>query len=212
MVAIPTSSSASVTTMIRRKTKFAVKKTATVRRQSDFGFHHSKKLWDGRPGTPTILCLGCGVGSDVDQLCAAGFRVAGIDNGKRAAAWTMHQNGPSFFRANGQHMPFEDETFDFAYCGCVFPHVGVEGVTYNVTEDYYEQRLALAKEMVRVVKKRGPSVVIQTGIFLLISFTATGAGDSPHGARAALIPFCYPPRIMSACLAKQAAGNLNRCP
>jgi hypothetical protein len=43
--------------------------------------------------------------------------------------------------------------FDFAYCGCVFPHVGVEGVTYNVTEDYYEQRLALAKEMVRVVKK-----------------------------------------------------------
>lgn len=114
-----------------------------------------KKLWSERPGTPKILSLGCGVGSDVDQLCAAGFRAVGIDNGKRAAAWLMHRNGPDFFRANGQHMPFEDETFDFVYCGCVFPHVGVQGMTYNVTGDYYEQRLALAKEMVRVVKKGG---------------------------------------------------------
>jgi SAM-dependent methyltransferase len=114
-----------------------------------------KKLWDGRPGTLTILSLGCGVGADVDQLCSAGFRAVGIDNGKRAAAWIMHRPGTRFFRANGQHMPFEDETFDFAYCGCVFPHVGVQGITYNVTQDYYEQRLALAMEMVRVVKKGG---------------------------------------------------------
>jgi len=114
-----------------------------------------KELWGKRPGAPTVLSLGCGVGSDVDQLCAAGFRAVGIDNGKRAAAWTEQRNRPAFFRANGQYMPFEDETFDFVYCGCVFPHVGVQGMTYNVTEDYYKQRLALAKEMVRVVKKGG---------------------------------------------------------
>ncbi len=104
----------------------------------------------------TILSLGCGVGADVDALTEAGFRAVGIDNGKRSAQWLARRRYPErLIAGNGKHMPFPDSTFDAVFCGCVFPHVGVEGVTFNTTPDFYEQRLALAGEVARVLKPGG---------------------------------------------------------
>lgn len=112
-----------------------------------------RKLFIGRRAR--VLSLGCGVGADVDALCDAGFDAYGIDNGVRSSQWKRRGHPERLIMANGKHMPFPDETFDCVFCGCVFPHVGVHGETYKVVDDYHEQRLALASEMVRVLKPGG---------------------------------------------------------
>lgn len=103
-----------------------------------------------------ILSLGCGVGADVDALADAGWDAYGLDNGKRHSHWAARRKQPQrLFQANGKHMPFAGETFDIVYCGCVFPHVGVIGTTFETTPDFWQQRSALAGEVARVLKPAG---------------------------------------------------------
>jgi SAM-dependent methyltransferase len=104
---------------------------------------------------PRLLSLGCGVGADVEALCDAGFDAYGIDNGVRSNIWKRRKYPERLVMANGKHMPFADRTFDCVFCGCVFPHVGVQGSSYKVTPDYHEQRLELASEMSRVLRPGG---------------------------------------------------------
>lgn len=114
-----------------------------------------KQATQGVAGRPKILSMGCGAGVEVDVLCDAGFDCIGIDNGNRARVWDRRKHTGSLLMANGMHLPFADATFDIAFCGCVFPHVGVEGDSFKVTDHCYQDRLAIAKEMTRVVKPRG---------------------------------------------------------
>lgn len=115
------------------------------------------RIWPGAGASaaPRVLSLGCGVGTDVEALCEAGYDAYGIDNGKRSAEWKRRKFPERLFMANGAHMPFPSETFDAVFCGCVFPHVGVQGFSYAVTPDYHEQRLELARGIVRVLKPDG---------------------------------------------------------
>ena len=106
-----------------------------------------------------ILAVGCGIGREVDMLCDAGFDCVGIDNGNRAKIWPNRKYSNRFLMANGMHMPFSDKSFDVVFCGCVFPHVGVNGDSVNVTDDYFDDRKKLAAEMCRVVKADGEIVV-----------------------------------------------------
>ena len=109
---------------------------------------------------PRVLSVGCGIGIDVDLLAHAGFDVAGIDCGTRCRAWVERIEQHRLCHANGKHLPFENNQFDIVYTGCVFPHVGVNGDSREVLSDYYAQRLAIAKEMSRVLHPDG---------FLLVS-------------------------------------------
>lgn len=106
-------------------------------------------------GRPRILSLGCGAGMEVDALRDAGFDAVGIDNGNRTRVWGRRSHPDALVMANGMHLPFADATFDIAFCGCVFPHVGVDGDSFKVTDKHYEDRLAIAREMTRVVKPGG---------------------------------------------------------
>jgi SAM-dependent methyltransferase len=112
-----------------------------------------RRLFPGQ--APRILSLGCGVGADVETLCDAGFDAYGVDNGVRSGTWKRRTCTDRLVMANGKRMPFADETFDCVFCGCVFPHVGVEGASFQVTPDYQEQRQQLAAEMARVLKPGG---------------------------------------------------------
>lgn len=108
---------------------------------------------------PKLLSLGCGVGMDVDMLAAAGFDVYGIDCGNRSNAWPRRQHRDRLYLANGKNLPFADGSFDMVYCGCVFPHVGVEGDSNIVRADGWEERARIASEMTRVLKPGGRVLV-----------------------------------------------------
>jgi len=108
---------------------------------------------------PRVLSMGCGTGVDVDIMTAAGFGPVGIDCGNRSKVWPRRKEQDRLLLANGKHLPFPDESFDVAFCGCVFPHVGVVGDSYTVTDTYHEDRVQLAAEMSRVVRPGGKIIV-----------------------------------------------------
>lgn len=112
-------------------------------------------LWPESKTAPAILSLGCGVGTDVDELCAAGFNAMGVDCGKRSSIWPTRQFPERLVMANVGNLPFADASFDFIISGCFFPHVGVDGASYDVVPDYYALRLKLAREITRVLKPGG---------------------------------------------------------
>ncbi len=108
---------------------------------------------------PRVLSLGCGTGVDIDRLSRRGFDIVGIDCGNRTSVWPRREQRERLCLANGMHLPFETGSFDAVYCGCVFPHVGVDGDSHHVTADYHEQRAAIAREMGRVLKRGGHAIV-----------------------------------------------------
>lgn len=106
-----------------------------------------------------LLAIGCGIGREVDMLCDEGLDCIGIDNGNRSKIWPKRKYKNRFIMANGMHLPFEDNSFDVVFCGCVFPHVGVIGDSVNVKDSYMEERAQLASEMARVLKPGGEIVL-----------------------------------------------------
>ncbi len=114
-----------------------------------------KRLFADLGRRPRILAVGCGTGVEVDKLHEAGFDAVGIEIGDRTRSWPRRQARDWLMLANGMHMPFADDSFDAVFCGCVFPHLGVVGDSFVVTERYREDRLAMAREMVRVARPGG---------------------------------------------------------
>lgn len=108
---------------------------------------------------PRLLSLGCGVGIDVDLLSASGFDTYGIDCGNRTKDWPKRHNHSRLYLANGKNLPFEDQSFDMVFCGCVFPHVGVIGDSNQVAPNCWHERLSIAREMSRVLKPGGKILV-----------------------------------------------------
>jgi SAM-dependent methyltransferase len=117
------------------------------------------RLFGHRNEPVRLLSLGCGTGVDVDMLSAAGYEIAGIDCGKRSDVWPRRRFASRLHLANGKHLPFEDGTFDLAYCGCVFPHVGTIGESHKLAPNFREERSAMACEMCRVLKRGGRVLV-----------------------------------------------------
>jgi len=118
-----------------------------------------QRLWPEPDRPPRLLSVGCGSGLDVDLLSEHGFDVMGIDPGNRSCLWRQRKQQSRLLLANGMHMPFADNSFDAAFCGCVFPHVGVIGDSNQVREDVFQQRTELAREMVRVLRPGGRIIV-----------------------------------------------------
>lgn len=108
---------------------------------------------------PRVLSMGCGTGVDVDIMVDQGFGAVGVDCGNRTKVWPRRKQQDRLFLANGKNLPLQNESFDVAFCGCVFPHVGVVGDSYTVSPTYHEDRLQLAKEMTRVVRPGGKIIV-----------------------------------------------------
>lgn len=118
-----------------------------------------RRMWPNGPKRPRLLSVGCGTGVDVDMLCDEGFDSVGIDCGNRTSVWPRRTHGEQLLLANGKHLPFDDASFDAAFCGCVFPHVGVVGDSNITAPDVEEQRRELAREMVRVLRPGGYVIV-----------------------------------------------------
>jgi SAM-dependent methyltransferase len=108
---------------------------------------------------PRVLSLGCGTGVDIDLLAESGFDIVGVDCGNRSAVWPRRTQRQRLYLANGKHLPFPAASFDAVYCGCVFPHIGVEGDSTTVRPDYLAQRLQVAREIARVLRPGGHVMV-----------------------------------------------------
>jgi len=117
------------------------------------------KIWPDSTSSKRLLSVGCGTGVDIDLLTDDGYNSIGIDNGNRTNVWPRRSYHERLVMANGLHLPFDDESFDAVYCGCVFPHVGVIGDSFIVSDTYHEDRLDLAREMTRVLKPKGRIIV-----------------------------------------------------
>lgn len=104
----------------------------------------------------TILDVGCGVGMYVDLLCGAGYDAWGVDSGRhRPDLWSRRKNAKKLVLAEGDAMPFPDNTFDFLFCAGVIEHVGCDGDARTPSPGYEEARFKFARDNVRVVKKDG---------------------------------------------------------
>ncbi|HEY8154241.1 MAG TPA: class I SAM-dependent methyltransferase [Myxococcota bacterium] len=108
---------------------------------------------------PRVLSVGCGTGVDVEILAGAGFDAVGLDCGHRCEAWTRRACSDRLLLARGERAPFRQGLFDAVIMGCVFPHVGVEGDSFEVRPDFRTQRLELAREIARLLKPEGHLLV-----------------------------------------------------
>ena len=129
---------------------------------------------------PRVLSLGCGTGVDIDRLAEHGFDVVGIDCGNRTGVWPRRAHRDRLCLANGKHLPFEDASFDAVYCGCVFPHVGVEGDSNRVRPDYQEERRAIALQMGRVLKPGGHMMVSSPNRLFPLDIFHGRSPDQPY--------------------------------
>jgi SAM-dependent methyltransferase len=117
------------------------------------------KLHAGAAGEARVLSVGCGVGTDVDALCARGFDAYGIDPGNRSAYWSRRAFRDRLAFGDSKHLPFSDASFDFAFMNCVLTHVGVVGDSYEMKADYDAERRRAVGEVIRVVKNGGHVLV-----------------------------------------------------
>ena len=155
----------------------ACEEESTAYTVTNYWIPQLRRLTEGQ-GRPRVLAVGCGAGVEVDLLNRAGFDCFGIDCGQRTQAWPRRESQDALFLANGMNLPFKDESFDVAFCGCVFPHVGVQGDTFKVTTVYDADRRRLAREMVRVVKPRGHIIVTSPNrLFPLDLFHGRASGN-----------------------------------
>lgn len=134
----------------------------------------------GANGHRRVLSLGCGTGVDIDLLTSSGIDVVGIDCGNRTAVWPRREQKDRFVLANGKHLPFDPNTFDAVYCGCVFPHVGVEGDSTRVRPCYWTERLAIAREITRVLRPGGHVMVSSPNRLFPLDLFHGRAPDQPY--------------------------------
>jgi ubiquinone/menaquinone biosynthesis C-methylase UbiE len=85
----------------------------------------------GRTVTPgqRILDFGCGAGPMLRRFVehAEKGEVWGVDINSDHMHWCMQNLSPPFrfaITSTSAHLPFEDNYFDFIYCGSVFSHIG----------------------------------------------------------------------------------------
>jgi ubiquinone/menaquinone biosynthesis C-methylase UbiE len=103
-----------------------------------------------QPDTMSLLDVGCGIGN-IHGLFRGKFRkVAGVDVSAESLRVAAQEFGEFDYQLyDGQHLPFEDGSFDMVMAICVFHHV---------PPDQWPQ---VAREMIRVARDGGLILVVE---------------------------------------------------
>ena len=114
------------------------------------------------PQNAKILDIGCGCGIYAILLAESSFNTVGIDVSdekiKMATIWSKDKKLVSiqFLKADGERMPFKDNTFDFIVCSEVFEHLG--------------NPFRGMQEFTRVLKRSGLGIISMPNLFSLEFF------------------------------------------
>ncbi len=98
-----------------------------------------------------VLEIGCGMGINSTLLTQKGASVTAIDISQKRLAWVKcllkddHAH-PTFLRANGEILPFHENSFDIVYSNAVLIHL---------------DKLKTAREVFRVLKPGGTAIFIE---------------------------------------------------
>jgi SAM-dependent methyltransferase len=78
-----------------------------------------------RPASPRVLDLGCGAGDSVDLFRSLDPDVTwvGVDIEESPEVTARTRGDAEFVTFDGEHLPFEDGSFDLVYCKQVLEHV-----------------------------------------------------------------------------------------
>ncbi|GMW02907.1 MAG: hypothetical protein AMXMBFR84_40430 [Candidatus Hydrogenedentota bacterium] len=112
--------------------------------------------WIDREGAKRVLEVGSGLGMGIRMALADGYDAYGLDIPCLAKFWQSIQNDPAHFLCgDGAAMPFPDGYFDALYTLGVIEHIGTKVGHYTLEPNYWQTRLAFAKELLRVTRPGG---------------------------------------------------------
>jgi len=118
------------------------------------------KPWVERENARRVLEVGCGMGLGIRFLREDGFEAYGVDIPCLAKFWARAGNDPAhFINCDGARMPFPDGYFDAVYTLGTIEHIGTKVGHYTLEDNYWDTRIAFAKELLRVTKRGGRLLV-----------------------------------------------------
>lgn len=110
----------------------------------------------------TVLDVGCGVGTMVNELAATGLDAYGVDLITLGKYWEQQGFEPSrFFFVDPYELqlPFEDNSIDFAFTLGVIEHIGTSDGHADRLPNYREIRKHWLREVYRVLKPGGHMLI-----------------------------------------------------
>jgi SAM-dependent methyltransferase len=171
-----------------------------------------------------VLDVGCGTGALAERLADEGYEVTGVDPSEGMLD-VLRKRAPSItaVHAGGTDLPFEDNSFDLAYCVAVMHHVAEPGaVRKTLTEmvrvtrsggrvlvwDHNPRNPYWKNLMGRVPQDTGEERLIEEDE--LIAGLRAGGAEPLFSRQLGLVPDFVPPRALG--LAAGAERLVERAP
>ena len=117
----------------------------------------------------SVLCIGCGPGSDMDYVCPVSANITGIDVSPKAVL-SFNRRGCNGIIADAKTLPFMNESFDYVICPAVLHHLIGQGDLMDYTD-----------ECVRVIRPRGYLIALEPNVFSLSGMTMNVANSLKPG-------------------------------
>lgn len=108
----------------------------------------------------SILSVGCGAGSDIEELNRLGAEAYGMDFAYRARQWGVNDyNKHWLFVSSSDRIPFPVEYFDLIFCFGVIEHVSEELALKKNYASLDRERRSFLKDLFDVLKPGGMMII-----------------------------------------------------